>query len=225
MAMANAGRQSEYKDDYALRLEQFVDNPMSLVVRGKISDTKVAALFGVCRETVRKWRTQVPGREAEFRPEFAAVYDKCRNALDAGEIKRSMITRAKGYTQVKKKKELTNVGPSIPGLSSMSKPKMAAEAKRVLDMELDPDSMDAAAMEGMIREELEKHKKMKLVVTAEERCTMAGDVNAAKLALSNIDRGEDKWAVTDKVEHSGAVKLGLAELLEEADGDGFSLDG
>lgn len=219
--MAKAGRTSEYKSLFAERLDGFSENPESLVVRGNISDTKVASLFDVSRETVRKWRSFVPGRESEFKPEFAAAWKKCQSALDTGAVKQSMIQRATGFTQVKKVRERINVGPEIPGLSAMTASRMIGEAKRVLDMDIDP-AQSNGDIENEIRNELYRREKTKLVVVKEEKVTMAGDVPAAKLVLNNIDTGAAKWSTADKVENDVTFG-GLAELFKKMDGSGMGL--
>lgn len=86
------------------------DNPISIVVRGQVSDTKLARMIGVDRETVRKWKKPVPGRENEYQADFAAACRACQDAVDADRIKRSMVEKAQGFVQRKVKKRVNELG-------------------------------------------------------------------------------------------------------------------
>jgi hypothetical protein len=101
-----AGRKSEYRADYAAMVRALVANPVSIMVRGKVSDAKLAAMIGVDRETIRRWRTLVAGRENCYQADFANACRACQDAIDAGAIKRSMVERAQGFVQVKKVREI-----------------------------------------------------------------------------------------------------------------------
>lgn len=108
--MSKAGRKSEYRPEFADRVRSYVDDPRSFIVRGMVSDTKLAALFGVSKETVRKWRRRVPGRENEYQPDFAAACRMIQDAVDTDAVKRSMVERAKGYVQRKVERRVGETG-------------------------------------------------------------------------------------------------------------------
>ncbi len=107
------GRPTQYKADYARMIREMADNPESILVRGQVSVTKIAKLIGVSPETVRLWRTLVAGRENQYQPEFAAAIAACQAAVDTDAIKRSMIARAKGFTQKKVKRILDEAGKVV----------------------------------------------------------------------------------------------------------------
>jgi hypothetical protein len=96
-----AGRKTSYKSEYAAAIESLADNPESIIVRGSVSDTKIAGLLGVSAETVRLWKKPSHGRENQYQADFAAAIKKCQAAIDTGDIKRSMVVKAKGFTSVK----------------------------------------------------------------------------------------------------------------------------
>lgn len=104
------GRPTQYKADYARMIAGMADNPESILARGQVSLTKIAKLIGVTPETIRLWKTPVPGRENQYQPEFAAAIAACQTAVDTDAIKRSMIARAKGFVQKKVKRILDDHG-------------------------------------------------------------------------------------------------------------------
>ena len=178
------GRKSQYHAAFAKTLAAMAANPESIRSprTGEISDSLIAKLVcgGVSAETVRKWRTAVPGRESEYKPAFAAAFKACREAVDADEIKRSMVDRARGFTSRKVTREAVE----------------------------------------------DKDGKTKMVITKDERTTVAGDVAAARLVLNNIGNTEDRWNTSNKQEIDGSLQVdGLTELLNQMDGSGKQLPG
>lgn len=107
------GRKSKYDDRFAEIVAGFSGQPQSLMQRGKLSDVKLAELFGVVRGTVIRWRVRTAGHETEYHPAFAAACTACQNAIDAGEIKRSIVERARGFVQKKKIRQVGQDGKLV----------------------------------------------------------------------------------------------------------------
>lgn len=197
------------------RLQFFADNPTPLVSKGVISDTRVSKYLGVSRETVRRWKTPCAGFAEYYKKEFADCIAGLQAKFDSGDIKRSMIERARGFTQLKVVREPVEEGPTKITLAGLTKPALQRYASGVLKLELSPD-LTEDAMRAEIELAWGTMTKKKMVVIKKETVTQAGDVGAAKLVLANIDNGG--WNVADLNESKHGVSDGLADLMREISG-------
>jgi hypothetical protein len=131
---ADKRTESKYKPQFAETLKMLVVECGMLNNRGEIAWSKIAKYLGVGRETLRNWRD--PSKPRHFKAEFAAAVKEAIEAVNADQIKRSMIQRAQGYTQVKKITEVReNDDGDVTTVHRTEKTKMlgdVAAAKLVL---------------------------------------------------------------------------------------------
>jgi hypothetical protein len=93
-----SGRPEVYDPAMLERLAFLAEDPRTLSVRGRISNAALGKFLGVSKETVRKWLDRAGN---DFKEEFCKAVNEMQTRLNAGDIKRSMIEKARGYTQVK----------------------------------------------------------------------------------------------------------------------------
>lgn len=168
----------------------------------------LAKLFGVDLSTVYNWVRDYP--------KFAEAIRLGREALDAGEIHRSMIQRAKGYVQVKTTKELRVLGPECPPKDSTVE-ELIEFAADELGMTI-PKHQSKSSIYRRVKQECKKKQKEVMVVVKVEETPQLGDVTAAKYVLPNIGPDDEpKWQ--DKVVLGGQVGItGLGDVLKAIDG-------
>ena len=198
------GRPVEYSPEFVQQARVLAENGAS--------NEAMAKAFGVTRQTICNWRND--------HAEFAAAIKDGREALDTGDIQRSMIQRAKGYTQVKVTKELQTVGPKMPALSTPKAELLRLATKYKLKT---TGNMKKGEVYSLIAEYVEKHTREKLIIVKREETPMLGDVAAAKYVLPNIGPADKpKWK--DKVEIGGQVAVtGMEEILKAIDGQSKGL--
>ena len=106
--MGRQGRKSSYNERYAAMVLEFVQCPDSIMVCGKFSDTKLAAVLGINRETIRQWKTPVPGRESLYQPKFAEACAACQANVDLGLSKIGVVEGSRKHT-LKKTIKVLNI--------------------------------------------------------------------------------------------------------------------
>ena len=208
----SGGAPAKYSSKFAERLGFFRNCPDAITHKGIISETRVAELFGVSRETVRRWHKLVPDFEDYYHADFAAVWDELQEKVDCSEIKRSMVTKAKGFTQQKIVRELRAVGPEMPPLSKLNKAQKLEYAEKELNLKLEK-RMETKAIDMAIRDEVRKQTKEKMIIVKREAITQAGSEAAAQLVLANIGPENERWISKQQHNHSG--KLDITEITDE----------
>lgn len=193
-------KKEKYHKSIPERVKILIVEASLLNRHGKIAWEKVAKSLGVSISTLRRWRDPL---DKYYHKNFAKAVSEAQEAIDAGAIKRSMIVRAKGFTQIKVTKEPKLVGPKIPPLSSMNKPELIKLAKKLKIKKA--ENMTKSQLILAIYECLEEASKLVMSVTKKETTTMAGDVQAAKLALGNIGPEDKRWRDKIELEHTGAI--------------------
>lgn len=220
-----AGAPEKYHEGYPERLKFFFSCPEAITSKGILSPSLIGKLFGVNRETVRRWVNVVPGFEDHHKPDFAAVFNMLQNLIDSGAVKRAMIEKAKGFTQIKITREPKTDGPPIPDVVLMDREKAIAWLKNVLKVGFDENASEEI-LKMQIIEETRKRIKTKMVITKRETIKHAGSEAAAKMVLSNIEdkQAKDRWDFTEKTDNTHHID-GLSQLMEQIDGSGKRLPG
>jgi len=100
----------KYQASYAERA-LFLIVELGLVnARGGIAVTKLAKALGVTAKTIRQWR-KADGEY--YKNEFAKALKTAAESIECGDIKRSMIDRAKGYKRTRKTYEKNKKGRMV----------------------------------------------------------------------------------------------------------------
>lgn len=204
--------ESLYKPELAERATELIFLVQLVDSKGNLQYGKLAKLLEVPVRTFNSWRNP----ESEYyKPEFDKALKKANidivEAIDAGEIKRAMIKRAKPYTRVKKTKELKTIGPDMPAMSIMKKPDLIAEAKK-LKIKLGKKE-NVNSLKVKIAQAVEKQTEEKLIVVKQEEEQMHGDVAAAKFVLPNIGPKDKRWIGQEKLEVEGKSMADIVAIM------------
>lgn len=188
---------------------------------GDLEVGKLAQLLRIPVRTFSRWRNP----ESEYyKPELAAEVLKAHaeliEAIDAGEIKRGQIARAKPYRRVKRTKELQTIRPEIPSLGALDKKSLVVVAKRLGVTAKKTAGKSKGQIRLLIDDAIEKQTKKVLVTVKEEHEQMHGDTVAAKFVLPHIGPKDERWVPT---KNEIITVDGLSRLLEEIDGSGSRL--
>jgi len=172
--------------------------------RGQIAWSKIAKALGVSDQTLHNWRTQSSGY---YQPDFAAMVDEIIPIVEAGQVKRDMITRSKQHAVVKITREIRVRGPKSPR-ESMRKALLVRYAREVLSLELD-ESLRKDEMLYEIERKIAALTTEELVVVKRETQKSMGDNTAAALVAANYGPENERWrSKTDTdVKHSGEVQI------------------
>jgi ABC-type uncharacterized transport system permease subunit len=156
------------------------------------------------------------GRPTRYKPDYAAMI------AELAANPESILVR--GQVSVTKIAKLIGVSPEtvrlwrtlVAGRENQYQPEFAAAiaaCQNAVDTDAIKRSMIARAR-GFVQKKtkLIYDKDGKVCGKQQEKITMAGDVEAAKLVLNNIDKSTDKWNTAAKQEHD--VSNSLADLLK-----------
>lgn len=91
---------SKYRPHFPDMLRMLVIECGLVNREGAIAWSKIAKAMNASVESLRNWRD--PRKKKLYKKEFAKAAKEAREATDAGNIKRSLIQRAKGYIRTKK---------------------------------------------------------------------------------------------------------------------------
>ena len=208
----------KYNEGFVDRLKFFLDCPVALITKGVISDTKIAILLNVSRETVRRWRTIIKGFEGLYKPKFAETCHLLQEQVDTGDIHKAMTSKAKGFTQIKVVREPKTTKPELPALSSMNKKALLKLAKTKLGLKLS-SKLTIPEIKFEITRKADEMSVTKLVITKRETVTQAGSETAAQLVLQNIGETKKRWQAKQQLQVSGSVQTNIAaderKVIEE----------
>lgn len=188
---------------------------------GELEVAKLAKLLRIPIRTFSRWRNP----ESEYyKPKLAVevlrAHAELIEGIDAGQIKRGQIARAKPYKRVKRFKELKTVGPEIPALGSMDKKGLLAVAGKIGLRVNNSKKLTKGQLQVRITAAVEKQTKDVMVTVRQEEEQMHGDTVAAKFVLPHIGPKDERWVDT---KNENITVDGLSRLLGEIDGSGSRL--
>lgn len=205
--------ESLYTPELADKARQLIIEAQLIKSNGELHYSKLARLLEVPGRTFNRWRN---AGSQYYKPELvkalAAAHEELVEGIDLGEIKRSMIQRAKSYTNTKTIKERMVRGPKMPAMSGMDKKGLLLAGLK-LGAKVDK-SMTRGVLRVTIAEEVVRQTKEVLVTTKQEITKMHGDVAAGRLVTPNIGPKDKRWIPQAKLEVEGKSLADIAAIMQ-----------
>lgn len=130
---------TKYKSEFAERVKFLICEAGLLNQRGQIAWERIGKVLGISPRMMKRWRNPL---DAYYHKEFAEAVSQAQEAIDADQIKHSMIERAKGYTRTKtvttsgdvctKRKEVEKIAGD-PQAAKLVLPNIGPEDKRWME--------------------------------------------------------------------------------------------